>query len=103
MLSYQHGYHAGNFADVHKHAVLSLVLHYLRRKPKPFTVFDLYAGRGRYDLQAQEAQKTGEAEQGILRQWQHPWPELLGDYRHALRALNPQSDTLRWYPGSPLI
>lgn len=103
MLSYQHGYHAGNFADVHKHAALSLVLNYLRRKPKPFTVFDLYAGRGRYDLQALEAQKTGEAEQGILRQWQQPWPELLGDYRHALRALNPQSDTLRWYPGSPLI
>jgi 23S rRNA (adenine2030-N6)-methyltransferase len=103
MLSYQHGYHAGNFADVHKHAVLSLVLNYLRRKPKPFTVFDLYAGRGRYDLQSVEAQKTGEAALGILRQWQQPWPELLGDYRHALRALNPQSETLRWYPGSPLI
>ena len=102
MLSYQHGYHAGNFADVHKHSILTLVLNYLRRKPKPFTVFDVYAGRGLYGLDTTQAQKTGEAEQGILKLADTPWPALLGDYRQALRAVNAQ-DSLRYYPGSPMI
>lgn len=102
MLSYQHGYHAGNFADVHKHSILTLVLNYLRRKPKPFTVFDAYAGRGLYDLSALQAQKTGEAEHGILKLADSAWPPLLGDYRQALRAVNAQ-DGLRYYPGSPMI
>lgn len=102
MLSYQHGYHAGNFADVHKHSILTLVLNYLRRKPKPFTVFDVYAGRGLYDLHTAQAQKTGEAEHGILKLADTSWPPLLGDYRQALRAVNAQ-DALRHYPGSPMI
>ncbi len=67
MLSYQHLYHAGNLADVHKHALLASALDYLGRKPKPLSYFETHAGRGLYDLAAPEAAKTGEAAQGIGR------------------------------------
>ncbi|MBZ2187911.1 23S rRNA (adenine(2030)-N(6))-methyltransferase RlmJ [Alcanivorax sp. JB21] len=106
MLSYQHGYHAGNFADVHKHVVLSLILAYLRRKPGPLSVLDFYAGRGRYDLHGAQAAKTGEAAAGIMRLLdQQPWPTLLDDYREALMSVNKgvAKGTLVRYPGSPLI
>jgi 23S rRNA (adenine2030-N6)-methyltransferase len=55
MLSYQHGYHAGNMADVHKHAVLCHMLDYLTRKDKPLTYVETHAGRGLYDLASDEA------------------------------------------------
>lgn len=96
MLSYQHLYHAGNAADVHKHAALALALDYLTRKPKPLTYLETHAGRGLYDLDAPEAVKTGEAAQGIAR-LRDRFPK---DHPY-LKALNAQPDRL--YPGSPAI
>lgn len=100
MLSYQHLYHAGNLADVHKHALLAWVLEYLTRKEKPLSYLETHAGRGLYDLTAPEAVKTGEAAQGIGRmaRWfaaDHPYTRVLA----AVRAeAGPGA-----YPGSPLI
>lgn len=102
MLSYQHLYHAGNLADVHKHAVLAAMLDYLRRKDKPFSYLETHAGRGLYFLDAAEALKTGEAAQGIARAeaegWfppDHPYLRRLAEVRavHGPAA----------YPGSPLF
>ena len=100
MLSYQHGYHAGNLADVHKHALLAWTLAYLTQKPKPLCYIETHAGRGLYDLSAPEAQKTGEAAQGIGRaeRWfdaDHPYAQALA----ATRATHGPAA----YPGSPLI
>lgn len=102
MLSYQHGFHAGNLADLHKHLVLTLVLDYLVQKPTPMTVLDVYAGRGRYNLQSGEARKTGEAEAGICRVWPDAWPEVCRPYRDAVAAVN-HNNTLTTYPGSPVL
>lgn len=101
MLSYQHGYHAGNFADVHKHAIYALTLEYLLAKPKPLACLDLYAGRGAYSLRDVMARKTGEAEQGIMRLWHEPWPELLANWRAVLERVG--GPNLNAYPGSPLL
>ena len=65
MLSYQHSYHAGNLADIHKHAALAWVLSYLLKKPKPLSYIESHSGRGLYDLTSRESVKTGEAEAGI--------------------------------------
>ncbi|MBI3441052.1 MAG: 23S rRNA (adenine(2030)-N(6))-methyltransferase RlmJ, partial [Proteobacteria bacterium] len=70
MLGYQHIYHAGNFADVQKHAVWVKLLKILTHKPQPFRVVDTHAGRGLYDLSSEEAQKTGEFRSGILPFWE---------------------------------
>jgi len=66
-MNYRHGYHAGNFADVLKHAVLARILAHLRLKAKPFRVIDTHAGRGAYDLGSEEARRTGEWRDGIGR------------------------------------
>lgn len=100
MLSYQHIYHAGNLADVHKHAVLAWCLGYLTAKDKPLSYLETHAGRGLYDLSAAEAEKTGEARAGILRvaDWfapDHPYARALAAVRAAHGA-----DA---YPGSPMI
>lgn len=100
MLSYQHAYHAGNLADVHKHAALAWILDYLLQKPKPISYIETHAGRGLYDLHAPEAQKTGEAAQGIARVegWfdtHHPLSRAIAQIR---ATHGPQA-----YPGSPLI
>lgn len=103
MLSYRHAFHAGNFADVFKHILLLQLLHSLRRKDKPFCVFDTHAGAGRYDLQALAAARNREFAAGIGALW--PAPVLgteLGDYRDQVRALNPDG-ALRYYPGSPWL
>ena len=65
MLSYQHIYHAGNLADVQKHALLAWMLEYLTQKDKPLSYIETHAGRGLYDLGSDEALKTGEAQAGI--------------------------------------
>ena len=67
MLSYQHAYHAGNAADVHKHLALVMLLRRLTQKERPFCFIDTHAGRGLYDLESAEARKTREAETGVLR------------------------------------
>ena len=67
MLSYQHLYHAGNMADVHKHSLLAWMLQYLTQKEKPVSYIETHAGRALYDLTSDEAIKTGEAAEGINR------------------------------------
>lgn len=102
MLSYQHIYHAGNLADVQKHALLCSMLDYLTRKDKPLSYLETHAGRGLYQLDAPEARKTGEAAAGIdlvlaqgLLGADHPYLSALARVRttHGDRA----------YPGSPLL
>ena len=100
MLSYQHGYHAGNLADVQKHALLAWMLDYLSQKDKPFSYIETHAGRGLYDLAAPEAVKTGEAAAGIARveariAADHPYRQRLAEIR---ARFGPDA-----YPGSPLI
>ena len=112
-MNYQHAFHAGNFADVHKHAVLARILVYLKQKPGAFRVIDSHAGAGRYDLFADEASRSGEWRDGIARIWDalaktaplSPSSEaraLLAPYLEAVAAVNPDG-RLRAYPGSPLI
>jgi 23S rRNA (adenine2030-N6)-methyltransferase len=108
-MNYRHAYHAGNFADVLKHAVLALVIEYLKRKEAPFRVIDTHAGAGRYALTAPEASKTGEWLGGIARLIgpdATPLPpevaKHLQPYLGAVRAENAGA-TLSVYPGSPVI
>jgi 23S rRNA (adenine2030-N6)-methyltransferase len=100
-LNYRHGFHAGNFADVFKHVVVTLLIKALAAKDRPFCYLDTHAGAGRYDLAAEAARKTGEFEHGIARLWAQP-PPALDDYLAAVRALNPDG-RLRFYPGSPRL
>lgn len=105
-MNYRHAFHAGNFADVLKHVVLSRILVHLRAKPGAFRVIDTHAGAGRYDLSSNEAIRGGEWQDGIGRLIDAPLPkpaaELLAPYLDAIRALNP-SGQLRSYPGSPVL
>jgi 23S rRNA (adenine2030-N6)-methyltransferase len=108
-MNYRHSYHAGNFADVLKHAVFALVLQHLKRKDTPFRVIDTHAGAGRYALTSSQAAKTGEWQGGIARLLgpdAKPLPSdvarRLQPYLDAVRADN-VSDTLGVYPGSPAI
>jgi 23S rRNA (adenine2030-N6)-methyltransferase len=105
-MNYRHAYHAGNFADVVKHIVLTRLIEYLKLKDKAFRVIDTHAGIGRYDLSSVEAQKTGEWLGGIGRllhaPLEAPVTALLAPYLDVVRSLNPDGDVLR-YPGSPLI
>jgi len=97
MLSYQHAYHAGNPADLHKHFVLAGVLTQLMRKPRAITYMETHAGRGLYDLSSPESQKTGEAALGIAKAM---LPE--GPYAATLASIR-ASHGAQAYPGSPLI
>ena len=105
-MNYRHAFHAGNFADVHKHAVLGRVLTHLRLKPAAFRVIDTHAGAGRYDLSAPQSARSGEWRQGIARVLGASGPDeagtLLAPYLDIVSALNP-GGTLSVYPGSPLI
>jgi 23S rRNA (adenine2030-N6)-methyltransferase len=114
-MNYQHAFHAGNFADVHKHVVLARILVHLRLKPAAFRVIDSHAGAGRYDLFGSEPTRGGEWQGGINKIWQAvppPYPRrlaelgseeaLLAPYLEAVATLNP-GGTLRTYPGSPVI
>lgn len=103
MLSYLHGFHAGNFADVHKHLVYSLVLDYLLKKDKPLGVLDVYAGSGFYDLQDTRARKTAEADAGIMALPDKGWPEAAAPYREVVRRAAAHQWPPRHYPGSPQI
>jgi 23S rRNA (adenine2030-N6)-methyltransferase len=108
-MNYRHAFHAGNFADVLKHIVLSLCLDRMTRKPKPLRVIDTHAGVGRYRLGSGEAERTGEWRGGIGRlmaSGSDPLPPtiaaILAPYLDSVRAFNPSGD-LAIYPGSPLI
>ncbi|MBN3564672.1 23S rRNA (adenine(2030)-N(6))-methyltransferase RlmJ [Aliamphritea spongicola] len=101
MLSYQHGYHAGNFADVHKHLILSMMLQSLTRKDKPLSYLETHSGRAMYDLSDEQAQKNQEFQSGISKLWQ---AGLKGTevYCEAVTAQN-TSGELAFYPGSPSL
>jgi 23S rRNA (adenine2030-N6)-methyltransferase len=103
-MNYRHAYHAGNFADVLKHAVLVALLDALKAKPTPFCYIDTHAGSGRYDLKGGEARRTGESEEGVgLLKAATGLPPLLWSWLEAVKAVNEDPDTVRYYPGSPLI
>jgi 23S rRNA (adenine2030-N6)-methyltransferase len=105
-MNYRHSYHAGNFADVLKHAVLAQIITYLKRKDQAFRVIDTHAGIGLYDLSSAEAQKTGEWRDGIGRvtgaELSSELKAFLGPWLEAVEALNPEGGVLH-YPGSPKL
>ncbi len=105
-MNYQHAFHAGNFADVHKHVVLTRILEHLRAKPAAFRVIDTHAGAGRYDLAGPQATRSPEWRDGIKRVIDTPRQAdvqtLLAPYLDILASFNPGKN-LRYYPGSPLI
>ncbi|MDP1577125.1 MAG: 23S rRNA (adenine(2030)-N(6))-methyltransferase RlmJ, partial [Cypionkella sp.] len=100
MLSYQHLFHAGNLADVQKHALLAVMLDYLIQKDKPLSYIETHAGRGLYDLGSDEALKTGEAAAGIA--IAEAWFPALHPYRNRLNEVRASYGPMA-YPGSPLI
>jgi len=103
MLAYRHLFHAGNFADVFKHALLTRLLVLLERKDKPLCYLDTHAGIGLYDLSHPWAQKLAEYRDGIERVLaRNDAPPLLDPYLKAVHADNPDG-RLRRYPGSPRI
>ncbi|MDP2640482.1 MAG: 23S rRNA (adenine(2030)-N(6))-methyltransferase RlmJ [Betaproteobacteria bacterium] len=103
MLSYRHAFHAGNHADVLKHAVLVHLLGYLTQKDKPLWFVDTHAGAAIYALDEGYATKNAEFESGIGRLWaREDLPQPVADYVGQVRALNP-AGVLRRYPGSPQL
>ena len=99
-MKYRHAFHAGNFADVHKHVALLALLHSLQKKDKGLFYLDTHAGRGAYDLST----PTAEARAGVLRFLAAPAeaPELC-DYAACIRSLQTHAGARHRYPGSPLI
>jgi 23S rRNA (adenine2030-N6)-methyltransferase len=105
-LNYRHAYHAGNFADVFKHAVLARILVYLTRKETSLRFMDTHAGIGRYDLTASEAQRSGEWRGGVAKlKGSSPPPDVAALLEPYLQTLGPLDDEgrPRLYPGSPAI
>jgi 23S rRNA (adenine2030-N6)-methyltransferase len=105
-MNYRHAFHAGNFADVVKHAVLARLLVHLRGKPAAYRAIDTHAGAGLHDLAGPEAARSGEWRNGIervLRARIEGTPgALLAPYLEAVAACNP-SGRVTIYPGSPAI
>jgi 23S rRNA (adenine2030-N6)-methyltransferase len=103
-MNYRHAYHAGNFADVMKHAALALIVEHLKQKEKPFFFLDTHAGAGATDLSGEEAQRTGEFNDGIARILRSGAPHpALAPYLATLTALRFDGAAGMRYPGSPLI
>lgn len=103
-LNYRHAYHAGNFADVHKHAVLVALIRALQAKDAPLCYLDTHAGRGRYDLRGEQALKTLEHRDGIGRLFGAAGlPPALTDYLALVAACNAGAAVIETYPGSPLL
>ena len=100
-MNYRHSFHAGNSADVVKHSLLIALVRALQQKPGALTLIDTHAGCGLYDLDGEDAQRTGESTQGVLRAFADP-NSLLNDYRAVVQAVNAGAEP-RFYPGSPLI
>jgi len=102
-MNYRHAYHAGNFADVAKHAILLALLARLQAKPRALTVIDTHAGAGIYDLAGPEASRTKESDAGIVRLMADPnAPRALEPLKAAVARLNPEGP-VRIYPGSPQL
>ena len=103
MFSSRHAFHAGNHADVLKHAILVHVLDYFNRKDAPYWVIDTHAGAGLYALDSDWANKNAEFADGVARLWDRDdLPPLLADYVERIRDYNPDG-RLRHYPGSPWL
>ncbi|MGE8635103.1 MAG: 23S rRNA (adenine(2030)-N(6))-methyltransferase RlmJ, partial [Achromobacter piechaudii] len=103
MFSYRHAFHAGNHADVLKHAILVHTLDYFNKKDAPYWVVDTHAGAGLYNLESDWANKTSEFEDGIGRLWDaKDLPPLLADYVARIRDYN-TNGRLKRYPGSPWL
>jgi len=105
-VNYRHAYHAGNFADVFKHAILARILVYLTRKETPLRFMDTHAGIGRYDLTASEAQRSGEWRGGVAKlKTMAPPPNVAALLEPYLTALGPldREGRPKTYPGSPAI
>jgi 23S rRNA (adenine2030-N6)-methyltransferase len=104
-MNYRHAFHAGNFADVLKHAVLARILAHLTLKETPFRLLDTHAGLGLYDLDSDEARRTGEWRDGVGRLEAPFAPEIeavLAPYRGVLAAVRARHGPDA-YPGSPLL
>jgi 23S rRNA (adenine2030-N6)-methyltransferase len=102
-LNYRHAFHAGNFADLVKHAALTTLMAQLTAKGPPLTVIDTHAGRGLYDLAGAEAKTSGEAEAGIVQLMRAAdAPPEFGRLKAAVAALNGGGEVRR-YPGSPWL
>lgn len=103
-MNYRHIYHAGNFADVFKHLLLTRAISYLNQKAKPYLVLDTHGGIGRYDFATEEAQKTNEYRDGIGRFLADDHrPAFTDDYVACVNALNNGSADPAHYPGSPWL
>jgi 23S rRNA (adenine2030-N6)-methyltransferase len=103
VLSYQHAYHAGNFADVMKHVVLTAILEYMTRKESKLCYIDTHAGAGSYDLGSAQARKTGESADGVARIWDaDDAPANVASYLALVHGFNRSGKLVR-YPGSPAI
>lgn len=100
-MNYRHAFHAGNHADVFKHIVLTRLIALMSRKEQPFAYIDTHAGLGLYDLQGDQATRTGEYLEGVARLWgRDDLPAAAADYLRIIKRLNPEGE-LRYYPGSP--
>lgn len=111
-MNYRHHYHAGNFADVLKHAVLVRIVRAMQRKERGFLYVDTHAGRGRYDLasaaRGDTLERKPEWPEGIGRLWNRArLPEVLADYVGQVKAFDQKLGNLesapRFYPGSPRL
>jgi len=100
MLSYRHGFHAGNHADVLKHWACVLMAEYMGKKEKPYWYVDTHSGAGVYSLSSDQSKKTAEFEKGIQAIWQEAMPEVFSSYTGLIQKLN-HGDNLKLYPGSP--
>jgi 23S rRNA (adenine2030-N6)-methyltransferase len=103
-MNYRHAFHAGNFADVHKHVVLLALLAHLHRKPKAIVYLDTHAGRGHYDLRSVESTRADEWRGGIGRLTDaRPRSPYLQRYLQAVRGFAHSPTDVSTYPGSPLL
>lgn len=104
MLSYRHGFHAGNHADVLKHIVQCLILRSLKKKEKPFCYIDTHSGAGAYSLESAWSNKTSEYQLGIAKVINNQkLQELIPDYYNVINDINDHTGELKNYPGSPYI
>jgi 23S rRNA (adenine2030-N6)-methyltransferase len=98
-MNYRHAYHAGNFADLLKHAVLTALLAEMRLDARPLTVIDTHAGAGVYDLAGEAASKTGEGADAQVLMDDAQAPPAFAGLKANVKALNRGGGRL--YPGSP--
>ena len=107
-MQYKHTFHAGNFADVHKHIALLQLIHSLQKKAKGFLFLDTHAGSGLYDLAGSDARHSGESHEGVAKLQQSvaagaPPHAAIADYLARIERIREGGNSSRFYPGSPLL